>query len=191
VFVWLLKRLAEQHSIWSRFDVKGGTRPGRHEQRPLETRDLSKDFAGFRAVKKVNLEVREGSIHALIGPNGAGKTTVFNLLTKFLAPSAGRILYRGRDITNLKPAEIARMGIVRSFQISAVFPHMSLLENLRVAMQRPTRPGAAGRGRPRRPGARARRLSLLRAQARARDRDHLVAGARADAARRAHGRNGP
>jgi branched-chain amino acid transport system ATP-binding protein len=104
----------------------------------LETRDLSKDFAGFRAVKKVNLEVREGSIHALIGPNGAGKTTVFNLLTKFLAPSAGRILYRGRDITNLKPAEIARMGIVRSFQISAVFPHMSLLENLRVAMQRPT-----------------------------------------------------
>jgi len=104
----------------------------------LETRDLSKSFGGFRAVEKVNLRIAEGTIHALIGPNGAGKTTVFNLLTKFLKPSRGRILYRGRDITALSPAEIARLGVVRSFQISAVFPHLSVLENVRVAMQRET-----------------------------------------------------
>ena len=102
----------------------------------LETRDLTKEFKGFVAVDNVNLRVRRGSIHALIGPNGAGKTTCFNLLTKFLAPTAGRILFEGVDITNEKPAAIARRGIVRSFQISAVFAHLSVLENVRVALQR-------------------------------------------------------
>lgn len=102
----------------------------------LRTFGLTKDFKGFRAVSEINLRVRRGSIHALIGPNGAGKTTVFNLLTKFLAPSAGSIWYGDRDITRHKPADIARMGIVRSFQISAVFPHLSVLDNVRVALQR-------------------------------------------------------
>lgn len=103
----------------------------------LTTEGLTKEFAGFVAVKDVNLNVRRHSIHALIGPNGAGKTTCFNLLTKFLRPSRGRITYNGRDITSAKPADIARSGLVRSFQISAVFPHLSLLENVRVALQRP------------------------------------------------------
>ena len=102
----------------------------------LETRNLTKEFKGFIAVKDVNLEVRRGSIHALIGPNGAGKTTVFNLLTKFLIPSGGQILFNGNDITKVKPADIARQGLVRSFQISAVFPHLSCLENVRVALQK-------------------------------------------------------
>lgn len=102
----------------------------------LETRGLTKQFAGFVAVKDVNLKVRRGHIHALIGPNGAGKTTCFNLLTKFLQPSEGQILYNGNDITSLKPADIARRGMVRSFQISAVFPHLTALENVRVALQR-------------------------------------------------------
>ena len=102
----------------------------------LETRDLSKEFKGFTAVDRVNLKVRRGSIHALIGPNGAGKTTVFNLLTKFLPVTAGHIFYNGHDITAEKPVQIARRGMVRSFQISAVFPHLSVLENVRVALQR-------------------------------------------------------
>jgi branched-chain amino acid transport system ATP-binding protein len=102
----------------------------------LETVDLSKDFAGFVAVRSVNLRVARGSIHAMIGPNGAGKTTCFNLLTKFLTPSRGRILFDGRDITALKPAEVARLGMVRSFQISAVFPHLTVMENVRIALQR-------------------------------------------------------
>jgi branched-chain amino acid transport system ATP-binding protein len=102
----------------------------------LETHDLTKDFSGFVAVSGVNLRVRRGSIHALIGPNGAGKTTVFNLLTKFVPPTSGTILYAGRDITRDRPAEVARRGIVRSFQISAVFPKMTVLENVRVALQR-------------------------------------------------------
>jgi branched-chain amino acid transport system ATP-binding protein len=102
----------------------------------LETRGLTKEFAGFVAVSDVNLKVRRGSIHALIGPNGAGKTTCFNLLTKFLRPSKGEILYNGRDITAEKPADVARLGLVRSFQISAVFPHLTALENVRVALQR-------------------------------------------------------
>jgi branched-chain amino acid transport system ATP-binding protein len=102
----------------------------------LETRDLTKEFKGFTAVNQVNLQVQRGHIHALIGPNGAGKTTCFNLLTKFLAPSAGRILFNGADITQLKPAQIARRGIIRSFQISAVFPHMTVLENVRIGLQR-------------------------------------------------------
>ncbi|MFT4097469.1 MAG: ABC transporter ATP-binding protein [Rhodoblastus sp.] len=102
----------------------------------LETEGLTKEFAGFTAVKDVHLRVRRGSIHALIGPNGAGKTTCFNLLTKFLEPTRGKISYNGRDITATKPADIARMGLVRSFQISAVFPHLTALENVRVALQR-------------------------------------------------------
>jgi branched-chain amino acid transport system ATP-binding protein len=102
----------------------------------LETRDLTKEFKGFVAVSKVNLNVRRGSIHALIGPNGAGKTTCFNLLTKFLIPSSGQILFDGTDITFEQPAAIARRGVIRSFQISAVFPHLSVLENVRVALQR-------------------------------------------------------
>ena len=102
----------------------------------LETRALTKQFKGFIAVSNVNLRVRRGSIHALIGPNGAGKTTCFNLLTKFLAPTSGRILFDGIDITREQPAAIARRGVIRSFQISAVFPHLSVLENVRVALQR-------------------------------------------------------
>jgi branched-chain amino acid transport system ATP-binding protein len=102
----------------------------------LETRALTKDFKGFVAVKDVDLQVRRGAIHALIGPNGAGKTTVFNLLTKFLVPSGGRILFEGHDITAERPAQIARRGIVRSFQMSAVFPNLTVLENVRLALQR-------------------------------------------------------
>ena len=102
----------------------------------LETHDLTKEFKGFVAVNGVSLKVRRGSIHALIGPNGAGKTTCFNLLTKFLRPTRGRILYKGRDITAHAPADVARLGMVRSFQISAVFPHLTVLENVRIALQR-------------------------------------------------------
>lgn len=101
----------------------------------LRTVDLTKDFKGFTAVNGVNLNVQRGHIHALIGPNGAGKTTCFNLLTKFLAPTAGQIIFNGRDITGLRPSQVARQGIVRSFQISAVFPHMTPLENVRVSLQ--------------------------------------------------------
>ena len=107
----------------------------------LVTEDLTKEFAGFVAVNGVNLSVARGTIHALIGPNGAGKTTCFNLLTKFLAPTKGRILYKGEDITGMAPADVARLGIVRSFQISAVFPHLSVLQNVRIALQR-TRGGS-------------------------------------------------
>ena len=102
----------------------------------LETAGLTKEFAGFVAVSGVSLKVRRGSIHALIGPNGAGKTTCFNLLTKFLQPTAGQISYNGRDITALAPADVARLGLARSFQISAVFPNLTALENVRVALQR-------------------------------------------------------
>ncbi len=102
----------------------------------LETRALTKEFKGFVAVNQVDLQVRRGSIHALIGPNGAGKTTCFNLLTKFLTPTSGQILFDGHDITAETPAHIARRGVIRSFQISSVFPHLSVLENVRVALQR-------------------------------------------------------
>jgi len=102
----------------------------------LETRGLTKEFRGFTAVHAVDLQIRRGTIHALIGPNGAGKTTVFNLLTKFLDPTAGEILYDGHDITAERPADIARRGMVRSFQISAVFPHLTVRDNVRVALQR-------------------------------------------------------
>jgi branched-chain amino acid transport system ATP-binding protein len=102
----------------------------------LETEDLTKEFAGFVAVNGVTLRVARGTIHALIGPNGAGKTTCFNLLTKFLQPTRGRITFKGRDITALPPTDIARLGLVRSFQISAVFPHLTVRENVRIALQR-------------------------------------------------------
>src|SRR3954465_1338980 len=102
----------------------------------LETRNLTKEFKGFTAVNDVNLRVQRGHIHALIGPNGAGKTTCFNLLTKFLVPTSGHILFNGHDITGAKPAQIARMGIIRSFQISAVFPHLTVLQNVRIGLPR-------------------------------------------------------
>ncbi|WP_256078590.1 ABC transporter ATP-binding protein [Massilia sp. YIM B04103] len=102
----------------------------------LETRDLTKEFRGFTAVNGVNLKVERGHIHALIGPNGAGKTTCFNLLTKFLVPTSGQILFNGKDITAARPAQIARMGVIRSFQISAVFPHLTVLQNVRIGLQR-------------------------------------------------------
>src|SRR5436190_7089840 len=102
----------------------------------LETEVLTKEFKGFVAVNGVSLKIKRGTIHALIGPNGAGKTTFFNLLTKFLIPTRGQIIYRGEDITFEKPAEVARRGIVRSFQLSAVFPHLTVLENVRIALQR-------------------------------------------------------
>ncbi|HKW80778.1 MAG TPA: ABC transporter ATP-binding protein [Casimicrobiaceae bacterium] len=102
----------------------------------LETRGLTKEFKGFVAVNGVDLKVVRGTIHALIGPNGAGKTTCFNLLTHFLSPTRGQILYKGADITGARPAAIARMGLARSFQISAVFPHLTVRENVRIALQR-------------------------------------------------------
>ena len=102
----------------------------------LETRGLTKEFRGFVAVKNVDLKVRRGTIHALIGPNGAGKTTCFNLLTHFISPTRGQIFYKSQEITGSKPSQIARMGLVRSFQISAVFPHLTVLENVRIALQR-------------------------------------------------------
>jgi branched-chain amino acid transport system ATP-binding protein len=103
----------------------------------LETHSLTKEFRGFTAVEGVNLRIRRRTIHALIGPNGAGKTTVFNLLTKFLEPTFGTIVYQGRDITRHKPADVAQAGLVRSFQNSAVFPHLSVRDNVRIALQRP------------------------------------------------------
>src|SRR5258706_16244015 len=102
----------------------------------LETRGLTKEFKGFVAVSGVSLKVRRGRIHALIGPNGAGKTTCFNLLTHFLSPTRGQIFYNGTDITGSSPAAIARLGLARSFQISAVFPHLTGLENVRIPLQR-------------------------------------------------------
>src|SRR3954469_24103095 len=102
----------------------------------LETKSLTKEFKGFTAVNDVNLKVQRGHIHALIGPNGAGKTTCFNLLTKFLVPTTGQILFNNRDVTAARPAQIARQGIIRSFQISAVFPHLTVLQNVRIGLQR-------------------------------------------------------
>lgn len=102
----------------------------------LSTQNLVMEFRGFRAVGGVSLNVQRGTIHALIGPNGAGKTTLFNLLTKFLTPTSGSIFYNGQDITKVKPADVARRGLVRSFQISAVFPNFTAMENVRIALQR-------------------------------------------------------
>ncbi len=176
----------------------------------LTARGLRRDFRGFVAVNNVDLDVHHGQIHALIGPNGAGKTTVFNLLTKFLPPSAGTIELLGRDITQTPPAKVARMGLVRSFQISAIFPHLTVLDNVRVALQRPrglqhpvlaldvgarhpdaARRGAAAFGRARRCARPAGRRSFLRPQARAGDRHHAGARPQGAAARRADGRHGP
>ena len=103
----------------------------------IETTALSKQFKGFTAVNSVNLKVKRGTVHALIGPSGAGKTTCFNMLTKFLEPTSGSIVFNGRDITRMAPADVARLGMVRSFQISAVFPLMTVLDNVRVALQQP------------------------------------------------------
>jgi len=105
------------------------------EQPIIEARGLTRSFHGFVAVNNVDLRVRRGTIHALIGPNGAGKSTLFNLITKFLTPSRGQILYKGEDVTMLRSDEISRKGMVRSFQISSVFPHLSAHENVRVALQ--------------------------------------------------------
>ena len=176
----------------------------------LETEDLTKEFAGFVAVNGVNLRVERGTIHALIGPNGAGKTTCFNLLTKFLQPTRGRIVYKGSDITALAPAEVARLGMVRSFQISAVFPHLTVLENVRIALQR-ERGGSFDFWRSSRVLDRFNERALeliadvglsdvaqrhggrtaLWPQARARDRDHARARSGDAAARRADRRHGP
>jgi len=117
-------------------DEPGRRRMASDQEVILETRELVKTFKGFVAVDGVSLKVRRGEIHALIGPNGAGKTTFFNLLTKFLQPTAGSIYFRGENITRENPADISRRGIVRSFQICAVFPHLTVLENVRVALQR-------------------------------------------------------
>jgi branched-chain amino acid transport system ATP-binding protein len=114
-------------------DYCGGCMP---DDVVLETRKLTKEFQGFVAVNGVDLRIRRGALHALIGPNGAGKTTVFNLLTRFLPATSGCVIYRGEDITQLRPAAVARRGLVRSFQISAVFPKLTVLENVRVALQR-------------------------------------------------------
>jgi branched-chain amino acid transport system ATP-binding protein len=115
-----------------------GVRAGHGAGEPvLSARGLCKSFGAFNAVTDVDIDIHHGEIHALIGPNGAGKTTVFNLLTKFLQPTAGTIRLMGRDVTSLAPARLAQLGMVRSFQISAVFPHLTVIENLRVALQRP------------------------------------------------------
>ncbi len=182
-----------------------------HEPRVvLSARGLGKDFGGFTAVNNVDLDVHHARIHALIGPNGAGKTTVFNLLTKFLQPTRGKITLLGTDITRTRPDKVARMGMVRSFQISAVFPHLTVLENVRVALQRPAelavqfwQPLSALD----RLNGRAEVLieelgltpypqhacggSFLWAQARAGDRDHPRPRSRGPASRRADGRHGP
>ena len=113
-----------------------GEEPLENNEIILETRNLTKEFKGFVAVDNVSLKVKRGSIHALIGPNGAGKTTVFNLVTKFLPPTSGKIFFNGKDITQEKPDQTARLGVIRSFQISAVFPHMTVLENVRIGLQR-------------------------------------------------------
>ena len=118
----------------ARFELDAGVMMP--DQTILETRGLTKEFKGFVAVKNVSLKIRRGTIHALIGPNGAGKTTCFNLLTHFLTPTRGHIFFKGREITGSRPASIARLGLVRSFQISAVFPHLTVLENVRIALQR-------------------------------------------------------
>ena len=115
-------------------ELTGGGKPQRRAV--LSARGLRRDFAGFVAVQNVDLDVHHGKIHALIGPNGAGKTTVFNLLTKFMQPSSGTITLLGEDITYASPARVARLGLARSFQISAVFPHLTVRDNLRVALQR-------------------------------------------------------
>ena len=105
----------------------------------IATRDLTKSFAGLRAVDGISLEIEEGALHAIIGPNGAGKTTFFNLLSGFVVPTSGTIGFRDQDITGRRPEAIARLGIVRSFQINSIFAHLSLLDNVKVSLQSRTR----------------------------------------------------
>jgi branched-chain amino acid transport system ATP-binding protein len=107
----------------------------------LAARGLTRDFRGFRAVDGVDLDVAAGSVHALVGPNGAGKTTLFNLLTGFLAPTAGRIELAGRDITGLPPERVARLGLARSFQITSLFPQQTVRAHLELALQGATAQG--------------------------------------------------
>lgn len=116
--------------------MTAGSSIGSRSECVLRMEDLSKSFSGFSAVKNLSLEIARGTIHALIGPNGAGKTTVFNLATKFLQPTSGRIYFKDKDITSLSPESVAQMGMVRSFQISAVFSELTVLENVRIALQR-------------------------------------------------------
>lgn len=110
--------------------------PASHDEPILRLENVSKSFFGFYAVRDFSLDVQRGTIHALIGPNGAGKTTIFNLVTKTLPPTSGRISFKGTDITKRSPSEVARLGMVRSFQISAVFSSLTALENVRIALQR-------------------------------------------------------
>lgn len=102
----------------------------------LQTQGLTKEFLGFKAVSDVSLRIKRGSVHALIGPNGAGKTTVFNLLTKVHTPTSGQIWFKGQEITQENQVQVARRGMIRSFQISATFSHLTALENVRVGLQR-------------------------------------------------------
>jgi branched-chain amino acid transport system ATP-binding protein len=127
----------DNHPFWLAHFSVNPAGPMAHNDTILETRGLTKEFRGFTAVRDVDLRVRRGSIHALIGPNGAGKTTCFNLLTKFLVPTRGQIVFNGVDITRERSSQIARRGVIRSFQISAVFPHMTVLQNVRIGLQRP------------------------------------------------------
>jgi len=101
----------------------------------LRTRQLVRDFRGFRAVDQVDLDVADGSVHALVGPNGAGKTTLFNLLTGFLAPTSGRFELGGRDVTGVSPERISRLGVARSFQITSLFPQLTAREHVELALQ--------------------------------------------------------
>jgi branched-chain amino acid transport system ATP-binding protein len=104
----------------------------------IETHALTKQFAGFRAVSEVSFRVDEGAIHAIIGPNGAGKTTLFNLLSGFIAPTGGTVHFDGSDVTHIGPAAIARRGMVRSFQINSIFPHLTVLDNVKISLQAKT-----------------------------------------------------
>ena len=104
----------------------------------LAARGLTRDFRGFRAVDGVDLDVAEGSVHVLVGPNSTGKTTLFNLLTGFLAPSAGRIEVAGRDVTGLPPERVARLGVARSFQVTSLFPRLTAAQHVELALQSPT-----------------------------------------------------
>jgi branched-chain amino acid transport system ATP-binding protein len=105
------------------------------QQPILQTEKLSKYFGALKAVDEVDFKVNEGEIHSIIGPNGAGKTTFFNLLTGFLLPTSGHIVFRGKEITGFPPYQISQMGIGRSFQIFNIFPELSVLENVRIAIQ--------------------------------------------------------
>jgi branched-chain amino acid transport system ATP-binding protein len=104
----------------------------------IATHEVTKEYAGFRAVDRVSLSVEQHRIHAIIGPNGAGKTTMFNLLSGFTPPTSGKVVFDGRDITGVSPANVARMGVVRSFQINSIFPHLTVLENVKVSLQSKT-----------------------------------------------------